>query len=305
MFRHLLVPLDGSALAEAVLPVAAHLAQCLPATVTLLHSIERNAPRAVHGERHLTNAAEARDYLAAVAARAFAASTAVTCHVHEEGVSRIAASIAAHAGELRPDLVLLCAHGRNRLLKRLFGSVGQRVVALGETPVLLVHPAAEPDQASAPCTCRRSLVCLDGEARHEYGLQVAIELARQTGAALHLLRVVQTLNSLGGREAASGQLLPGTTSELLSLAAESAEAYLAEQAAKVTAGGLVVSTEVARGDPATAIVAVAARAEVDLIVCGTHGRVGMNAFWEGNVPARVTHQTRLPLLLVPLPKTES
>jgi nucleotide-binding universal stress UspA family protein len=45
IFSHLIVPLDGSQLAEAALPVAAHLAQILDARVTLLHVIERGAPR--------------------------------------------------------------------------------------------------------------------------------------------------------------------------------------------------------------------------------------------------------------------
>ena len=71
MFKHLLVPLDGSQLAEAALPAAAYLAQKLDATVTLVHIIEHDAPAEVHGERHLTNADEANAYLTEVARRAF------------------------------------------------------------------------------------------------------------------------------------------------------------------------------------------------------------------------------------------
>ncbi len=44
MFKHLLVPLDGSHLAETALPAAAYLAQTLGASVTLVHIIERHAP---------------------------------------------------------------------------------------------------------------------------------------------------------------------------------------------------------------------------------------------------------------------
>src|SRR3972149_3250339 len=59
MFRHMLVPLDGSRLAEAVLPVTAAFARALGAKVTLLHVVEPAAPTTVHGDVHLTQAEEA------------------------------------------------------------------------------------------------------------------------------------------------------------------------------------------------------------------------------------------------------
>ena len=81
MFKHLLVPLDGSTLAEAALPTAAYFAQTLGAGVTLLHVIERNAPDTVHRERHLTEPGEACDYLGEVRARAFPPEAQVEQHV--------------------------------------------------------------------------------------------------------------------------------------------------------------------------------------------------------------------------------
>src|SRR5207302_1377683 len=53
MFNHLLVPLDGSKLAEAILPAAAAWAERLHARLTLLHITEKNAPATIHGEHHL------------------------------------------------------------------------------------------------------------------------------------------------------------------------------------------------------------------------------------------------------------
>jgi len=85
MFKHLLVPLDGSHLAEAVLPAVSFLAQKLRVPITLTHVIERDAPRKIHGEPHLANEEEAYAYLDQVAARAFAAKLRVECHVHLVG----------------------------------------------------------------------------------------------------------------------------------------------------------------------------------------------------------------------------
>jgi nucleotide-binding universal stress UspA family protein len=55
MFKHILVPLDGSKLAEAAIPAAASLAQTLEAPVTLLHLIEQDAPQEIHRDHHLTS----------------------------------------------------------------------------------------------------------------------------------------------------------------------------------------------------------------------------------------------------------
>ena len=55
--------LDGSRLADAVLPAAASVAQTLHARLLLLHVLERDAPESVHGDAHLTSANEATQYL--------------------------------------------------------------------------------------------------------------------------------------------------------------------------------------------------------------------------------------------------
>src|SRR5512137_596305 len=106
MFKHILIPLDGSHLAEAALPAAVYLAHQLGARITLVHVIERDAPLEVHGERHLSDPDEARKYLDEVATRAFPTGTEVEKHVHSSKVSDVAQSIAEHVGELGTDLIV-------------------------------------------------------------------------------------------------------------------------------------------------------------------------------------------------------
>ena len=67
MFKHILVPLDGSKLAEAALPAAVSLAQTFSIPVTLLHIIEQDAPEEIHRDRHLTKASQAEAYLSRIA----------------------------------------------------------------------------------------------------------------------------------------------------------------------------------------------------------------------------------------------
>ena len=89
MFRHFLIPLDGSKMAEAALPAAAFLAEKFASHVTLMHVVERNAPNAIHGQSHLKNAREADIYLRELSQRAFPKGIVVDCHVHESEVDNV------------------------------------------------------------------------------------------------------------------------------------------------------------------------------------------------------------------------
>jgi nucleotide-binding universal stress UspA family protein len=298
MFKHLLVPLDGSRLAEAALPVAAHVAEVLSASVTLVHVIEQDAPREIHGERHLTNPDEAYAYLGEVARTAFGPGVHVEQHVHVVQVRDVARSIAEHSGELGLDLIVMCTHGWGGVRGWLFGSIAQQIIGLGSTPVLLVQPSKA---GEIPVfACRRLLVPLDGDPDHEQGLRVAAGLARACGVELHLVRVVPTLGTLPGEQANSARLLPGVTSVLLELDEEGAEQQLRRQAEQLEQQGLPSQAEVARGDAASVIVRSAEETGADLIVMGTHGKAGMEAFWSESVAPQVCSRASVPLLLVPV-----
>ena len=106
MFKHILVPLDGSQLAEAAIPFAVEFCRKLDAQITLLHVIEKDAPSEVHGQRHLTNEPESCDYLGDISERYFGFCAKVEKHVHTEEVSEVAASIVDHSGEFKPDLII-------------------------------------------------------------------------------------------------------------------------------------------------------------------------------------------------------
>ena len=97
MFTRLLVPLDGSRMAETALPIVERLAAIDNASVILLHVIERGAPATVHGDRHLTAVDEANAYLETIAASLRAKNIPVSAHTHEVPQGNVARSIADHA----------------------------------------------------------------------------------------------------------------------------------------------------------------------------------------------------------------
>jgi nucleotide-binding universal stress UspA family protein len=299
MIRRILVPLDGSELAEAALPAAAALAERLAAVVGLVHVLEKRAPRMVHGHPHLTASEPAEGYLARIAASRFPAGVRVEIHVHPEEVADVARSISEHAErkeEPGGDLIVMCTHGHGDLRKALLGSLAQQVTAVGSTPVLLLQAGV----AAAEFRCRSLLMPLDRREGHSAALDIGVELAAAYKAAVHLLLIVPTLGTLSGRWVATSRFLPGTTSRMLDLSAAEEQGFLQEQTEALQGRGLTVSAEVRRGDPARSICHVAGKLQMDLIVLGTHGRIGLGAVWEGSVANKVCRSCDVPVLLVPV-----
>lgn len=299
MFHHLLVPLDGSRMAESALPAAAFVAERFKADVTLLHVIERNAPSVVHGEHHLTGPAEADHYLERIKETVFPEGVTVACHVHEVEVESVSRSIVEHSGEYSPDLIVMCTHGRSGIRNQLFGSIAQRVIAMGNVPILLIRP--EDDESFPHFQCERILLPLDANPEHERCIPTAVDMVRACGAELRMVMVVPTVGSLPGEWAASGKLLPGVTGELLDIGWQNAEDYLRNLADKMwEREGVSAGYAALRGDPSEEIGGAVSDFRADIVILGTHGRSGMDAFWSGSIASRVIARTSVALLLVPV-----
>lgn len=296
MFKHLLVPLDGSKLSEASLEAASVLARATDAPVTLLHVIEQDAPSQVHDEPHLTKPQEAETYLREVARRAFPAGVRVRTHVHTAPVSDVARSIVEHAAdEFQPDLIVTCTHGRSGVHDLLFGSIAQQVVAHGTTPLLLIKPGARPFRLQT------ILLPLDPDSFHDDSLAPGEMLAKLFNSKLILLSVIPTFATLAGEQAATSSLMPGATQAVLDLREENARKHLAEHVGQLRQDGVLADGVVARGEPASTIVKEAERNSADLIILSTHRKSGVGAFWARSVAPKVARSTDTPLLLFPLP----
>jgi len=298
MASHLLVPLDGSHLAEAALPVAETLARLLPARITLLHILEENPAELIHGEKHLTGADEAGDYLAELRQHILPEDLDVALHVHTIAASDVAEGIVAHKAELHPDLIVMCTHGPGGLSRMMRGSLAQQVVGMGETPLLLVRP--EFLAKGEAYRLQQIFVPLDGRTEHEGGLALALTLAGVSHSRLHLLSIVPNILSLAGKHATLSRFLPGTTLNLRDIAASQLKDYLEIQLDRAREAGITATAEVCHGRISEQIVAVANDRRADLIVLATHGKAGVKAFWDNSVAVDVQTRTVKPLLLVPV-----
>jgi nucleotide-binding universal stress UspA family protein len=301
MFKHILVPLDGSKLAEAALPAAVSISVAFNAPVTLLHIIEQDAPEEIHRDRHLTEANEATIYLADTAKQFFPPGIKVDLHVHTFPASDVARSIVDHSSdEIQPDLIIMCSHGKSGMHDFFFGSIAQEVAAASGTPVLLIKP----EGAGAPFQLTHILVPLDNESVHDKALPMAESLAKTYGAELNLLCVIPTLGTLAGEQAAVSNILPATSAAYLDIAEEIAQEHFLGHLNAFREMHIPATAEIARGDPALVIAKTAEKMGADLILFGTHGRAGLDAFWNRSVTASVARRTEIPLLLIPLSPDE-
>lgn len=297
MFTRLLVPLDGSKLAEAALPVAERMAHLTGGTIHLLHVIEKGAPESVHGDHHLRETEEAEQYLEAVREKLAGGGAEVLVHVHTVPQGDVPRCIAEHADELDQDLVVICRHGSGGVRQLVFGSNAERVLSHGVTPVLLVRvDDAGETPAFGP---NRMLVLVEGEAGSGTVVRAAAEVAKRAEATLHLLAVVPTLASVRATEAAKGRLAPRATSHMLDLAAEEAFEDLYDRVRDLVAKGVRATGSVERGETAGRVAAAAKLADADLVVLPSSGVAGLTALFSADLARKVAGAFSGALLLVP------
>lgn len=286
MFSNLLVPLDGSRLAESVLPVVRRLAGQMRCAVKLLHVIEKRAPSTIHGDTHLQDAAGAERYLKTISGHLGEWGLAVSSHVHTVPQGDVPLCIADHAEELEQDLIVLCTHGHGGVRRFVFGTNAEQVLTHGKTPVILVKA----DEHGRPPIFgpKKIVVLMDKTGESKPVLTACEELAMIFGARLHLLYVVPTRETVGPEEVPSGRLVPSTTRFLLDLEADDAASQMREELQVLHARGVVeASGSVERGEAVPAVVGTAISREADMIALATRGLAGLGAFWTNDMLPRI------------------
>lgn len=300
----LLVPLDGSTLAEAVFPYVARLATGLDATVLLLHVLETDAPREVHGESHLVEADPANAYLEQATARLREAGvTHITAHVHDNRERDVAKAIVEHAREYAARLIVLANHGSGGWREFFFGSIAQQVIRQGVQSVVLI-PVRDRVTVGTPIatTATRTVTSIAlASAAHEATDPAFTDvawLARAFSIGVHLIAVVETPGSMKPASRAIASLTPSASREVLAIQEQVVRERLSATIADFAAQGVAADGVVLRGDPAEAIVAEATRSGAGLLALATHGHSELAGIWTTSVGTRVLATYGHPLLLV-------
>ena len=297
MFSNLLVPLDGSKLAESVLPVVRRLAERLGCEVKLLHVIEKRPPSRIHGDAHLQDAAGAERYLELIVERLKGWGLNVSSHVHEVPQGDVPRCIAEHAEELEQDLVVLCTHGSGGFKRFVFGTNAEQVLTHGRTPVILIKTD---EYGRAPDFGPRSIIAfVDCTPHSDPVLTACWELAMKFQAKLHLLYVVPTTASITLEEVPGAHLVPATTRLLLDLETEQTIGRMKEHLQLLFARNVEASGNVERGQAEPAIVGTATGRQADMVAMATRGLAGIGAFWANDLVSRICASYEGALLLFP------
>lgn len=294
MFHNILVPLDGSQLAEEAIPLAVRLASRSGGQITLLRAVESQLMMVPAGleyemtvleDQQLQQRGHARDYLDSVR-RKWMNDLAVGISAE---IGSPATMILEHASKEPCDLIVMTTHGYHGLTRWMLGSVAERVLRNAPCPVVVMRED-EPIQ--------RILVPLDGSKMAEAILEHALDLAAQLGANITLLHVNDALSYADYATLdALNQFEPGLAEQLRVSHADRSASYLGDVRARHDTA-VAVDAQTRLGQPADEILAAAQDGSFDLIAMSTHGRSGVRRWVYGSVTERVLRSTELPLMIV-------
>lgn len=138
------------------------------------------------------------------------------------------------------------------------------------------------------------LVPLDGSARAERALPIAVRIARARGATLLLVRVVADLIDMGAYMAPSATLDQG----LVDREMEDARSYLEALAKSYRDTDVKVATQVEMGTPTQTLLGIISANQVDGVIIGSHGRSGLARWALGSVAQAIVRHSTAPVLLL-------
>jgi nucleotide-binding universal stress UspA family protein len=296
MFDSVLIPLDGSTLAEQALGPAASLVDVESGSLIFLrvpvfkelavvgvpgYGWMPPTPEIMKGPQR-----EAESYLLSLAGdRAFARSDVRTVVVDGD----IAGAVVDTARARHADLIVMTTHGRSGLTRWVLGSVTARVLQQAPCPVLALRP-------NLPIS--RVLIPLDGSALAESALDPAIKVAAAFGARVTLLHVqteqAQTVADI--MRDASGQDVRQLTPQLN--AAEHPQSYLTDVVRRHRHAPVALAQVVVEGVPGPRILDYATKHDIDCIAMATHGYSGLKRWIFGSTTQKVIDHSPCNMLIV-------
>ena len=302
MISTILVPLDGSAMAEAAIPYAQWflpgggklvllrvLPEFDPLLTELLGTLDQEF--AEEGQAEVETAEEVLSLAAKPVADA--GLQPVTEVRRGDPASQILQAVAQN----KADIVAMTTHGRGAVGRATYGSIADRVARESPVPVLMIRPDACEHR---PPLVRRLLVPLDGSALAEEALPVAAEIAKRLDVPVHLVQAIDlaaALASLCGEGLFAISPSGEVYQEMADALQHGAEDTLQSAAARLAREGVTATWEVLSESPYLAI--ADASTPGDVIVMTSHGRGGVLRWLLGSVAEKLVREAPVPVVLVP------
>ncbi len=300
MFERILIPLDGSPRAEAILTQVARILRREDSEIILLRVVDipevssfEPARRAAVESARRAERTSAQAYIHDLERRLADRGARVRATTVE---GPAAAAILEQARLERATLIAMSTHGRGGLSRWLMGSVAEKVVRASSTPVLLLRsfrptPLGDLQPAShGELPFRKILVPTDGSPAAAAVLDPAGTFAQLFGSEVVVLHAELPVVVQGLEEAGFPSLQGPTPSEKDRFTEQLAERFRERR--------IPVKRRTIVGDPAEVVLDVSHSEDVDLIAMATHGRSGISRWVLGSVAERVLRHAGVPVLLV-------
>jgi nucleotide-binding universal stress UspA family protein len=298
MYEKILVPLDGSELAEVALPYAEELAGKLGSEVTLLHVCE-SAEAQYHHMHQLyiqkmvaATKRGAKQYLVKPDAKAIMVKSAILSgHPAEQ--------IVDFAEKQGIGLIVIATHGWSGIRRWVLGSVADKVVRATKQPVALIRAKGVHHHTFAEGKLNKTLIPLDGSKEGEAVIPYVEELASGLKGEVVLLQVVPPPSPVFAVPGETAQI-PYTQAEV-ELLKVNAGSYLEKVANALKDKHIKVEFEVRVGNTGNEIIKLADEVHADLVAMSTHGWSGITRWALGSTADKVLNGGNTPLLLVRSP----
>jgi len=299
MYKKVLVPLDGSELAEGALVYAKEVARRLRLAVVLFHVYGSAETELVPARQAYINSKVdtiRRELKAQTEAGIEPIGEEVTVR-GELAEGYPAEEILRYAAENSIDFILMSTHGRTGIKLWAMGSVADKVLRASRVPIWLIRAGVPPEIISDKLPTRRMIVLLDGSELAESVLPHVETLAKQRGADLVdiiLLGVCEPMPVAAYYYAT----VPIDWEDYIVRCKREDEQYLTNIEKRLKSAGLKAHSELLMGKPADAIIDYVSKNPINLIVMSTHGRSGLSRWVYGSVAEKVLHGTSTPIFLV-------
>ena len=290
MYKRILIPLDGSSLAEQALPYALTFAKKGYSELVLIQVHEpilSGRAAAMMAERKIR--LEAELYLNQIARRIQANNIQVKSTIV---VGAAPGEILRFAEKQQINLIAMSKRGQSGVTRWLIGGVAERVLRRARMPVLIVPAVDEQALKLHGAVYRRILVPLDGSPLAEGALSHGIALAGCFQAELVLVYVGRSSPDVENGAAEVQRNLQGSVNA----------DYLTDLVQGAENKGIRTRAVRLTGRPEREIVRYSESNQVDLIVMSTHGMANKPSLLLGSVAGRVTRGANIPLLLIRGPK---
>ncbi|MDY6833204.1 MAG: universal stress protein [Chloroflexota bacterium] len=297
----MLVPLDGSKLAEVVFVYAKELAGRLDLDVILLSVYSPNEKGSTMHRAYIDLAAETiqREAINIQENSGGRHGSRTLTATGELAEGYPAEEILRYADENDIDLILMASHGHSGIRRWAMGSVAEKVLQSSKAPVLLIRSCVPEDIVYDRWSRTTLLVPLDGSHMSESVLPHIEALAKQHGRQqvdITLLHVAEDPSMVSQLD--RFLIHKDYTDNADEHYPYTDEEYLARVARQLKDKQLSVSSVVLEGRPADEIVDYANQNHFNLIVMATHGRSGLSRWAYGSVANKVLLGVCTPLFLI-------